>query len=152
MDRREQRKSERRILEQTVKEKYSFQDIMGVDKLTRTYLVAAAKEGIKLLPREDNLLYRVKVSSVDSELMEFKENCGFFFEYDCNDVMELWNICNDKKCQTVVMLGDKNWFKPLIAKGINGVDRIVNIGKSMDFDLIWDGYDLTSMLTRIIAF
>lgn len=138
-------------LHKTVTGKYGFQDIMGVDKLTRIYSVATAKDGTRLLPREDNLLFRIDVDAVDSDLMELKENCGFFFEFDCDDVMELWNICNDKKCQTITLLGEKNWLRPLIAKGVKGVDRIVDIGKSMDFDLIWDGYELTSMLTRIIA-
>jgi hypothetical protein len=34
--------------------------------------------------------------------------------------------------------------------GIKGVDRIVPIGKTMDFDLIWDGYDLIERFTRTI--
>lgn len=32
----------------------------------------------------------------------------------------------------------------------NGVDRVVPLGKSMDFSLIWDGYDLIRELSREI--
>ena len=38
----------------------------------------------------------------------------------------------------------------LLTSGIKGIDRVVPIGKTMDFDFIWDGYDLISQLTRII--
>ena len=31
-----------------------------------------------------------------------------------------------------------------------GIDRIVPIGKTMDFSLIWDGYDLIETLSRKI--
>ena len=31
---------------------------------------------------------------------------------------------------------------------LNGIDRIVPLGKTTDFALIWDGYDLISTLSR----
>ena len=31
-----------------------------------------------------------------------------------------------------------------------GIDRIVPIGQALDISMIWDGYDLTSSLTRAI--
>jgi len=38
----------------------------------------------------------------------------------------------------------------LVLSGIHGVDRIVPIGHTMDFDLVWDGYNLVERLTRNI--
>ena len=32
-----------------------------------------------------------------------------------------------------------------------GIDRIVPMGKSMDFSLIWDGYDLIRQMSRRIT-
>ena len=32
-----------------------------------------------------------------------------------------------------------------------GIDRIVPIGKTMDFSLVWDGYDLIRSLSREIS-
>ena len=43
----------------------------------------------------------------------------------------------------------REWARP--AGGVRGVDRIVPMGKTMDFDLIWDGYDLVSRLTRTVS-
>ena len=83
--------------------------------------------------------------------MNLKDNCGYFFEYDCNDILELKPLCDDKRCQTIGLLGNKEMLRPLLLSGIKGVDRVVPIGKTMDFDLIWDGYDMTSQLTRVIV-
>lgn len=33
----------------------------------------------------------------------------------------------------------------------HGVDRVVPMGKSMDFNLVWDGYDLIRSLSRKIS-
>ena len=32
-----------------------------------------------------------------------------------------------------------------------GIDRIVPMGKSMDFSLIWDGYDLIRQMSRRVS-
>ena len=42
-------------------------------------------------------------------------------------------------------------FDTLLVSEMSGVDRIVPIGKTMDFDLIWDGYNLYEMMTRRIV-
>lgn len=65
--------------------------------------------------------------------------------------MEIEELCNDVRCQTIGYLGNKEMFIPLLTSGIKGIDRIVPIGKTMDFDLVWDGYNLFGRLTRTIA-
>lgn len=139
------------ILHDLVKERYSFQDIQGVDKLASSYLAAVELSGSKVMPHEDNRIVRVEVEHVDNNLMDLKDNSGYFFEYDCDDVMELKDLCNDKRCQTVGLIGDREWFRPLIELGIKGIDRVVPIGKTMDFELVWDGYNLIHFLTRTVV-
>ncbi len=133
-----------------VKRKYIFLDIQGVDKLVKSCLVAVKKPIVQILPHADNMIVRVKVSDLN-EIIELRENSGFFYEYDCDDLMELKSLCSDNRCQTISYIGDKDAFLPLIRSGIKGIDRIVPIGKTMDFDLIWDGYNLISMMTRFIT-
>lgn len=139
-----------KLLHDLVEKKYNYQDIQGVNKLISSYLAAVSVEGAKIIPHEDNLVVRVQVESVTNRLIDIMDNSGYFFEYDCTDVMELKEICDDKRCQTIGLIGEKEWFMPLVKSGIKGVDRIVPIGKTMDFSLIWDGYDLMSSLTRTI--
>lgn len=133
-----------------VKKKYQFQPIMGINKLTSSYLIAVAKEGVHIEQREDNYIVRVNVPEVKPELMQLKGNSGYFFEYDCNDILEIRDFCNNTHCQTIGFLGEKETIMPLLISSIKGVDRVVPIGKTMDFDFIWDGYNLFERLTRTI--
>ena len=134
-----------------VKTKYTFQPIMGINKLTSSYMAAAVIGGTKVEKTNDNMIVRVKLDKVCSDIMEFKDNSGYFFEYDCKDILELKDLCNNTHCQTIGFLGNKDAIFPLISSGIKGVDRVVPIGKTMDFDFIWDGYNLCERLTRTIA-
>lgn len=133
-----------------VDSKYTFQSIMGVDKISQSYVVAGTKD-VKILSHKDNLLLRVEVSKLDKDLMNFRGNCGYFYEYDCNDITELKDLCNDTHCQTIGVLGKSTLLKPLIDLGIKGVDRVVPVGHTMDFDFEWDGYNLVDRLTRTIV-
>ena len=123
---------------------------MGINKLTSGYLVAVAEDAVRIEKHEDNYIIRVNVLEAKPELMELKDNSGFFFEYDCDDILEIRSFCNNTHCQTIGFLGQKDAIMPLLTSGIKGVDRIVPIGKTMDFDFIWDGYNLVERLTRTI--
>ena len=138
-------------LHKVVEKKYTFQPIQSVNKLTSSYLAAVHLQDTKIVEHDDNLIVCVQIPTITEHLMDLKNNCGYFFEYDCEDALELKPLCNDKRCQTIGLLGDAEKLKPLLLSGIKGVDRVVPIGKTMDFDLIWDGYDLTSQLTRVIT-
>ena len=133
-----------------VKKRYQFQSIMGINKLTSSYLMAVSKEGVHVEQREDNYIVRVNVPEVNPDLMQLKDNSGYFFEYDCDDIIEIRDFCNNTHCQTIGFLGEKETIMPLLISGIKGVDRVVPIGKTMDFDFIWDGYNLVERLTRTI--
>ena len=133
-----------------VKKKYQFQSIMGINKLTSSYLMTVSKEGVHVEQREDNYIVRVNVPEVNPDLMQLKDNSGYFFEYDCDDTIEIRDFCNNTHCQTIGFLGEKETIMPLLISGIKGVDRVVPIGKTMDFDFIWDGYNLVERLTRTI--
>ena len=135
-----------------VEKEYTFQAIQGVNKLTRSYLIAVAEPGVKIQEHKDNLIIRVFIPEITDYLMNFRDNSGYFYEYDCNDIMDLVPLCNDKRCQTIGYVGNNQVLMPLINSGIKGIDRIVPIGKTMDFDLIWDGYNLPSLMTRTVVF
>ncbi len=131
--------------------KYTLQPIQSVNKLTSSYLIAVAEPGVKIEERKDNLIVRVKVQDIKENLMDYRDNSGYFYEYDCKDISEVKNLCNDKRCQTVAYIGSNKAVLPLIEMGVKGIDRIVPIGKTMDFDLIWDGYNLPVLLTRTVV-
>ena len=92
---------------------------------------------------------RIQISALDEHLMDYRENSGFFYEYSCNDLTAILPLCSFR-CQTIGYLGDLEMFDSLLSAEMSGVDRIVPSGKTMDFDLIWDGYNLYEMMTRRI--
>ena len=134
-----------------VEKKYTFQSIQGVNKITKGFLIAVAEPGVKIEDHQDNLIVRVSVPRITDDLMNHRDNSGYFYEYDCKDIMDLVPLCNDKRCQTIGYIGSSDVLLPLIQSGIKGIDRVVPIGKTMDFDLIWDGYNLPALLTRTIV-
>lgn len=138
-----------------VEKEYVFQDIQGVNKLTKTYLLAADKEinvwESRLSLGTDNRLICVEIDKVTDKVADYFDNAGYFLEYVTNDMMDIRALCDDKHCQTIGYIGEKEMFIPLIETGLKGVDRVVPIGKTMDFDLLWDGYNLVERLSRTIA-
>ncbi|MCM1185097.1 MAG: hypothetical protein NC251_02565 [Lachnoclostridium sp.] len=139
------------LLHELVRDKYNFQSIMSVNKLTSAYLMAAHEQGTEIIPSEDNLLVRVRVPKANKNIIDFRDNSGYFFEYDCDDLRDLWELCNEKRIQTIGLLGDSAMLRPLILSGVKGIDRIVPIGKTMNFDFLWDGYNLAERLTRTVT-
>lgn len=134
-----------------VKKKYYFQAIQGVDKLSLEYIAEASNPGqMKEIKRIDNRLVRVQVNGMKPVLMDYRGNSGYFYEYDCDDILEIRDFCDNTHCQTIGLIGDKSIVAPLLASGIHGVDRVVPVGHTMDFDFIWDGYNLLDRLTRTI--
>lgn len=135
-----------------VESKYRFQTIQGVDKLSQLYISATQYGQVSKENGYNNLLYRVKVDKLSSELMKYRGNSGYFYEYSCHDITELKDLCNDTHCQTICLVGDNSIVKPLIDLGVKGIDRVVPVGHTMDFDLLWDGYNLVEELTRKIVY
>lgn len=143
-------------LHELLQKRYPLQPVQSVDKLTQSVLAASAAESerigaVRMLAHSDNLILRLAVEHLTPELMMYRGNSGYFYEYDCNAPMELRAFCNDTHCQTIGYIGETDWLRPLLQSGIRGVDRVVPVGHTMDFDLMWDGYNLYERLTRTIA-
>ena len=137
-------------LHEVVQVKYEFRPIQGIDKLAKACLLAAEREDIQVQAHSDNLIVRVAVSSLNNALLDHTGNSGYFLEYDCKDILELHDLCGDSRCQTVAYVGEKGLLAPLLKTGLKGIDRVVPMGKTMDFDMFWDGYNLYGQLTRVI--
>lgn len=137
-------------LHKLVVTKYELQPMMAVNKLASSYLAAAMGMSGKIVNSGDNFIVRLQVSDLNQLLLRVRDHAGYFYEYECGELMEIRALCDDVHCQTIGFLGEREDLLPLLTSGIRGVDRVVPIGRTMDFDLIWDGYDLYSSLTRII--
>lgn len=139
-------------LKDEVLNKYQLNDISGSEKLLKTAVCAMNHPEIREL-RENNAIVRVEVSDLYDDIMQYKGNSGYFFEYETDDVKSILPLLK-KGCQTVTFLGDtieSRLNELVITNGVRGVDRIVPVGHSMDLSLLWDGYDMPITLSRVIS-
>ena len=134
-----------------VEEKYTVQPVFAIDKITSFCNQSIDLNSIERVDKKDNLLWRVKLKELPNNIDKYRCNSGYFFEYSAKSLSELSKIIN-RKYQTLAYYGlSKRDFSNLIDEiRPFGIDRIVPIGRTMDFSLIWDGYDLITALSREI--
>lgn len=139
-------------LRNPVKARYSLQPVQAVNKLANLYRQAVSGTCAHLSSGMDNRIMRVQVESISGELMECKGNSGYFMEYDAKKIEEILPLLHSQ-CQTLSYYGlDSGKLQEFILNAKpRGIDRIVPIGKTMDFSLVWDGYDLIRSLSREIS-
>ena len=131
--------------------KYVLQDAVAVDKYTLFCEEAVGNANIESLPRNGNLLYRVELKSLPSDIISHRGKAGFFLEYVLQDRQELFSVVTDK-FQTITQFGvDVNSLRQqIVAHNLRGIDRIIPVGHAMDIGVIWDGYDLIRTLSRVV--
>lgn len=139
-------------LHSLVKDKYLLQPIQSVSKYSNLCKQAATNKGVHINRGRDNYILRVKVDEIIDNLMEYKGNSGYFMEFEAGSLNELLPLCSSQ-CQTLSYYGiDPNKILDFVMTyRPRGIDRIVPIGKTMDFSLVWDGYDLIRSLSREVT-
>lgn len=138
-------------LQQYVDRKYKLEPILAVDKLATFYRQAILSDVIKEENKNNNL-WCVRLRELSSDIPQYRCAGGYFSEYSTNDFNDLASIVTTKY-QTLAYFGfSKDELQQFVLNNhIKGIDRIVPIGKTTDFSLIWDGYDLITMLSREIS-
>lgn len=131
---------------------YQLEPIISVNKYTASCR-AAIDFGAEITPFHDNLINRIQISSLKKNLPDYRCAGGSFIEYRSKDIEDLGEIIT-QKYQTLSYFGIDSQFLAdfVILNGLSGIDRIVPIGKTADFSLLWDGYDLIMHMSRAISF
>ena len=135
----------------TVCEKYQLAAVSAVDKYTMLCQNAIELNNISSFKKHGNYVYRIAVDRVHDNIDCLRGKFGYFFEYNTDDINSLAHFINNKY-QTLTYFGfDKSELLNFVVKNrLSGIDRIVPIGKALDMNIIWDGYDLMRSLSRII--
>lgn len=133
-----------------VKKEYQMKPIQAVDKYTSLCSLSMKETGYHLIS-SDNYIVRIEVDHLTSELMDYKNGGGYFFEYTAENLEEIVPVLT-KQCQTISVLGiAKEIIKELIFQnGVRGGDRIVTLGKTMELAFIWDGYKMIENMSRFV--
>lgn len=133
--------------------RYQLYESVAISKLEQLCLLGANREGVQKVSGKSNLIYRVEVDSLDENIMLFTGEGGFFLEYNANSINEILPVCNER-CQTLSTLGIKSEQVSDFFSHVQpaGIDRVVPIGRTLDFSLQWDGYDLIYSLSRTVFF
>lgn len=128
---------------------YKIETSMVVDKYTKSCLDAVQMDGLSHHLRHNKYLYRQQLKNLTDCF--YKGLCGYFYEYETNDLSSIAPVLN-KECQTITYYGEycKLVLNVITELGLQGVDRMVQVGKALDITPIWDGHDLFNELSRII--
>jgi len=134
-----------------VKDRYEIQPVSAVNKLTSFYNQAIQMDNISLDTKKDNLIWRVNLNKLTDDIDQFRCDSGYFSEYHADSLLDLSKTIN-RKFQTLSYYGfsKEEMTRFIVQLKPLGIDRIVPIGKSMDFSLIWDGYNIIDSLSRSV--
>ena len=99
-----------------------------------------------------NNLYVVNPNKNIKNIENIRGISGMFFQKNIASIIELKKFIT-KKCQTVTYFGlNKKQIESFVLKNnLFGIDRVVPIGKALDINLVWDGYDVIDSLSRTIT-
>lgn len=130
---------------------YRVEAKIAVDKLLTEYKAAAELPGIRFERKGANLINRIELSELDPAIVGFTCPGGSFFEYGDEDLDAIEPVVTEK-FQTLSCYGvDREELVSFVrARGLKGIDRIVPLGHTADFSLIWDGCDLIRAMSRVV--
>ena len=139
------------LLEKTIIDKqYYLNNISTIDKIVTFYSQSIDEVSIGKV-NKNNLIWRVENRELNSNIDNFTCNSGYFNEFSIDHIDELNKIIK-RNYQTLSYFGiGKNEFLVFFNKKRPlGIDRVVPIGKTLDFSLTWDGNNLINQMSRII--
>ena len=121
-----------------------------IDKFTKICELAAKRKEIKKI-YNDSYVSRIVLNKIPKDITSLRVGFGFFFEYFSNNFNDIGKSINSK-FQTMTYFGFKKveLKKFILEEKPLGIDRIVPVGRALEFDHIWDGYDLIKSLSKII--
>jgi hypothetical protein len=97
----------------------------------------------------DNLIWRVELNYLPPDIENYRCNCGYFMEFSAKKLTDISNIISEKT-KTFASYGiPTDELEEIIRKKTKKkMVNIVPIGKTSDFSLTWDGYNLIDTLSK----
>jgi len=139
-------------LNNIVEKKFSFDEVHVVDKYTNLMENIIRHSNFDKIKMFKNNIFIINLNDRIKKIENIRGMNGTFFEKNIKKIDWLKKFIT-KKCQTISYYGiSKEQFRNFLVKNnLFGIDRIVPIGKALEIDLIWDGYDVIKSLSRVIS-
>lgn len=132
------------------KERYELQPAVVMDKYVQECgdFMRGTIDGAEV---PDGVLTVAELSAGESLSTDLRGKGGYFYEKTVTGLAEVADDINERY-QTVTYFGlDPEHIRAeVLSSGLRGIDRIVPMGQAMDVGLVWDGYDLISMMSRVV--
>lgn len=137
---------------ENIRGRYEIEPVVAVDKLMAIERTAIKIEGSRVGDSQDNRIVRILVPCLDKALPNLRAAGGVYHEYVDEDLETLADIV-DEKYQTLAYFGcdPQRIMEFVTTHGLRGIDRIVPVGHTADFGLVWDGYDMIMEMSRKIV-
>ena len=122
----------------------------GINHLVTEQLLASAGHLESTINLDGFQILRLKNFSIHS--IEWHSGESQLYWIHISSLLQLTEFI-DEKCQTIGYFGveKQELLKTIDQMPISSIDRVVPIGKALDFDIVWDGYDLFSQLSRKVS-
>ena len=133
-------------------QKVQYPAAVGITRLTTLYTYAAGGEVDAILSSPMEVPARAHLNSEATRFRDSHCGSGMFLERECEGLRELLRLIEPKD-QTMSVFGFKRYELQEFARELpkRAIDRIVELGKSIDFSRVWDGVDLLRAFSRQLA-
>lgn len=134
-----------------VETRYPLEPVQAVEKYTRLLSAVIEDGAIADLRRFRNSVYTIELAGISPGVERRRGRFGLFWEFHANRLDCLLPLVT-RRFQTLTYfgVGVEALRDFVIGNRLSGIDRIVPVGKALDIDILWDGYDLIRQLSRII--
>ena len=138
-------------LSKLVIEKYNSPLISTVDNYSKLVTELIKNKNIHSFKKFNKSLYVITLKKIYPNFFIEKTKWGFFYECNIDNLRNINQVVN-RNLQTLTYFGfSRKFIKNFFEKNnFKGIDRIVPFGQALNINLIWDGYDLTKILSREI--
>jgi hypothetical protein len=129
-----------------------YAEVIGLNKMVSAYVSAATEISDQILPGVTGIVSRVHVGkNAQGRFRSIDCGGGLFFETELSRLDELVP-CLTAQDQTLSYFGFESADLRQFALNLpaRAVDRIVPVGTALDFNTVWDGYNLLQVFSREI--
>jgi hypothetical protein len=139
-------------LAQFAAQKYSLNGIHAMNKYVHLCDYAIRHNQIQSIKQWNSQLTTIQLNELSNKQENLRGYWGTVFNFNLESLEEFLPIISEKM-QTLSYFGlcPNELVQFMLKNQIRGIDRIVPIGKTLDMNIYWDGYDIISSLSRLIV-